>query len=283
MESILLILVALLLIIGFCYYENNVLSITRINLKMNINNSVKIVHLSDIHSKVFGKGNKTLINKIKKLSPDLILITGDLINMDGRNINEMLGLLTNLNNIASVYYILGNHENRLSDLGELVKRIENTGVKVLIDKIDSIKVNNIIINLLGLNENQASRDDYHNRKKGIYLYNDYKSLFNKLESLKGIKIVMSHYPENFSLIGKCSYNNYNFDLMLSGHAHGGQFRLPFIGGLYAPGQGIFPKYTAGLHNEKTNLIISKGIGPSRFPLRLFNRPEIIVVNINNYN
>ena len=77
------------------------------------------------------------------------------------------------------------------------------------------------------------------------------------------------------------YNKYNFNIMFSGHAHGGQFILPFIGGLFAPGQGILPKYYRGIHGEKNKLIISRGLGNSGFPLRLFNRPEVIVVDIYN--
>lgn len=100
--------------------------------------------------------------------------------------------------------------------------------------------------------------------------------------MPGIKIVLSHYPENFKAIGDKSYYKYKFDLMFSGHAHGGQFRIPLIGGLYAPAQGIFPKYTAGIHKGiKNNLIISRGLGNSGFPLRLFNKPEIVVVTIEN--
>ena len=105
-------------------------------------------------------------------------------------------------------------------------------------------------------------------------------LFNSLEKQEGIKLVLCHYPENFKAIGNKSYYNYKFDVMFSGHAHGGQFRLPFIGGLYAPAQGILPKYTAGYHEGKNNgLIISRGLGNSGFPLRLFNRPEIVVLTI----
>lgn len=266
-------------ILIFFYYENNILHINKLKVKLNVENPFKIIHLSDIHSKEFGIDNKNLIKKIKKLKPDLIVITGDLINTDGKNIEKMITLLKKLDSIAKVYYILGNHEHRLKGLNEIINRLKDLKISVLINEIDSIVIKGNKINILGLDENQASREDYKKRKKGVYEYKDYSNLFNKLELEDGIKIVLSHYPENFSLIGEMSYKNYDFDLMLSGHAHGGQFRFPFIGGLYAPGQGILPKYTGGLYKEKNTLIVSRGLGPSRFPLRLFNRPEIISIYI----
>lgn len=281
MECIYLTLLLVLIGIIFFYHQNNVLTVTKINIKKNIIKPIKIAHLSDIHGKEFGENSYRLVNKICKLKPDLIVATGDVFNMDGRNTDKMIGLLGELNNISPVYYIFGNHEHRLKKLNLLEKKIKSLGVNLLIDEIHSIKINGNIVNLLGLDENQASKEDYRNRKLGIYEYKDYSNLFSELESRSGLKIVLSHYPENFSLIGEYSYKSYKFDLMMSGHAHGGQFRLPFIGGLYARGQGngIFPRYTSGLYEEERSLIVSRGIGPSRFPFRLFNRPEIVILKI----
>lgn len=280
MNIIYLILLIVIVLIVFFYYENNALTITKIRVKRNIKSSIKLVHLSDIHSKVYGKNNYKLINKIIKLKPDLIVITGDLINMDGKNIDEMLYLLNNLKRNAPVYYILGNHEHRLKNLNTLIDNIKKLGIKLLLDELDTINIKGNKINILGLDEDQESRNEYKKRKQGIYEYKDYSNLFNELGGKEGTKLVLSHYPENFSLIGDFSYKKYDFDLLLSGHAHGGQFRLPLVGGLYAPGQGFFPKYSSGLYNEGRKLIVSRGVGPSRFPLRLFNRPEIVLIKID---
>ena len=145
-----------------------------------------------------------------------------------------------------------------------------------------ININNNKIFILGLVENRIDEgESFYEKANSRYFYNKYNLLFNELESKNGIKIVLSHYPENFAAIGEESYNKYNFNIMFSGHAHGGQFILPFIGGLFAPGQGILPKYYRGIHGEKNKLIISRGLGNSGFPLRLFNRPEVIVVDIYN--
>ena len=279
MKVLLIALLIIFVLIMFFYYENNVLEITPFKIKCNIKNNIRIIHLSDIHSKEFGINNKRLIRKINKFKPDLIVVTGDLINMDGKNTEKMISFLIELKFITKVYYILGNHEHRLKNLDEIINKLNRSGINVLINEIGTVVIKGNKINILGLDENQASREDYKKRKQGIYEYKDYGYLFNKLELKDGIKVVLSHYPENFSLIGDLSYKNYSFDLMLSGHAHGGQFRFPFIGGLYAPGQGVFPKYSGGLYKEGNILIVSRGLGPSRFPIRLFNRPEIVVIDI----
>ena len=165
---------------------------------------------------------------------------------------------------------------------EIIKKLRKNNVNVLLNEIRTININGNKVNILGLVEEQGSSEAYIKRAKGEFEYKDYSIIFNEFCKLPGIKIVLSHYPENFKAIGDKSYYKYKFDLMFSGHAHGGQFRIPLIGGLYAPAQGIFPKYTAGIHKGiKNNLIISRGLGNSGFPLRLFNKPEIVVVTIEN--
>ena len=150
----------------------------------------------------------------------------------------------------------------------------------MLDEIRTITIKGNKINILGLVEEQGSAEAYMKRAKGNFQYKDYSIIFQEFAKLPGIKLVLCHYPENFKAIGDKSYYKYKFDLMFSGHAHGGQFRLPFVGGLYAPGQGILPKYTAGVHSEASKkLIINRGLGNSGFPLRLFNRPEIVTVTI----
>ena len=103
--------------------------------------------------------------------------------------------------------------------------------------------------------------------------------FNELNKHRGFKIVLSHYPENFELVKENNYSQYDFDVQLSGHAHGGQFILPFAGPVFSPGQGLFPKYARGSFGTRPKLIVSRGLGNAEFPLRLFNHPEIIVSEI----
>ena len=272
------IIILIFLIIMFCYYENNVFDITKFKISANVNNKIRIVHLSDLHSKEFGKDNKRLKNIILKQKPNIVVTTGDMIDSNLRKMDEIINFLAELNKEVYLVYIPGNNEMRT----EILYKINLNEVIVLDNKIKEININNNKIFILGLVENRIDEgESFYEKANSRYFYNKSNLLFNELESKNGIKIILSHYPENFAAIGEKSYNKYNFNIMFSGHAHGGQFILPFIGGLFAPGQGILPKYYRGIHGEKNKLIISRGLGNSGFPLRLFNRPEVIVVDIYN--
>lgn len=276
------IIILIFLIIMFCYYENNVFDITKFKISANVNNKIRIVHLSDLHSKEFGKDNKRLKNIILKQKPNIVVTTGDMIDSNLRKMDEIINFLAELNKEVYVVYIPGNNEMRTEKINEILYKINLNEVIVLDNKIKEININNNKIFILGLVENRIDEgESFYDKANSRYFYNKSNLLFNELESKNGIKIILSHYPENFATIGEESYNKYNFNIMFSGHAHGGQFILPFIGGLFAPGQGILPKYYRGIHGEKNKLIISRGLGNSGFPLRLFNRPEVIVVDIYN--
>ena len=276
------IIILIFLIIMFCYYENNVFDITKFKISANVNNKIRIVHLSDLHSKEFGKDNKRLKNIILKQKPNIVVTTGDMIDSNLRKMDEIINFLAELNKEVYLVYIPGNNEMRTEKINEILYKINLNEVIVLDNNIKEININNNKIFILGLVENRIDEgESFYEKANSRYFYNKSNLLFNELESKNGIKIILSHYPENFAAIGEKSYNKYNFNIMFSGHAHGGQFILPFIGGLFAPGQGILPKYYRGIHGEKNKLIISRGLGNSGFPLRLFNRPEVIVVDIYN--
>ena len=265
---------------AICFYENNNISINRITINKELNEKIKIVQLSDLHSKEFGKENNKLLKKISKEKPDLILLTGDIIDCSSKKYMEIINFISKISMKIPTYYIPGNHETRAVKYEEIIIKLRENNVNVLLDEIRTITIKGNKINILGLVEEQGSAEAYMKRAKGNFQYKDYSMIFKKFDKLSGIKLVLCHYPENFKAIGDKSYYKYEFDLMFSGHAHGGQFRLPFVGGLYAPGQGILPKYTAGVHSEASKkLIINRGLGNSGFPLRLFNRPEIVTVTI----
>lgn len=273
-------IILIFLTMMFCYYENNVFDITNLNIKCNVNKGVRIVQISDLHSKQFGKYNKRLVKVILKEKPDIIVATGDMIDSSLKNMDKTISFLSELNKNVPVVYIPGNNEMRTEKIHEILLKLNNEGIIVLNNEIKKIYINRNNITLLGLAEvRQDEGELFYNKISSKYFYDDYKKLFEELEKSDGIKIVLSHYPENFEAVGDYSYSKYNFDIMFSGHAHGGQFILPFIGGLFAPGQGILPKYYRGIHGEKNKLIVSRGLGNSGFPLRLFNRPEIVIVDI----
>lgn len=274
---IIIIVMAVIIAIGvFLYLQNNIIDITRYNLKYDkAEEPIRIVQLSDLHSKPF----KKVLKKIDEIKPDIICITGDYINDREKNKKKMLKYAKALVARAKVYYITGNHERRLGNFDKLMDELAEVGFIVLLNRISVYYDKGFEIDFLGLDENQANFDDYKARKKGTFEYKDMSPYFNQLNEMGGYKIVLSHYPENFEGVKEMNYSQYDFDLQLSGHAHGGQFCLPFIGPVYSPGQGLKPKYAKGSFGNRPKLIVSRGLGNAEFPFRLFNHPEINVINI----
>ncbi len=279
MEYILITMIALtvlILLTLFLYFQNNIIDVTKYSIKSKECGKLKIVQLSDLHSKPFGK----VLKKVKEINPDIICITGDYINDKCKNKEEMLEYGKELVKIAKVYYITGNHERRLENFEELMQELSNIGFTVLLNSISVYNDKGFDVYILGLDENQADFKDYKARRNGTFIYKDMSSCFNEIQNKNGFKIVLSHFPENFEKTKEMNYSQYNFDLQLSGHAHGGQFCLPFIGPVFSPGQGLFPKYAKGSFGERPKLIVSRGLGNAEFPFRLFNHPEINVIEIN---
>lgn len=274
---IIIIVMAVIIAIGvFLYLQNNIIDITKYNLKYDkADEPIRIVQLSDLHSKPF----KKVLKKIDEIKPDIICITGDYINDREKNKKKMLKYAKALVARAKVYYITGNHERRLDNFDELMNELAEAGFIVLLNRVSIYNDKGFEIDFLGLDENQADFDDYKARKKGTFEYKDMSPYFKQLDELGGYKIVLTHFPENFMGVKEMNYSQYDFDLQLSGHAHGGQFCLPFIGPVYSPGQGLKPKYAKGSFGDRPKLIVSRGLGNAEFPFRLFNHPEINVINI----
>lgn len=233
-------------------------------------NHFKIVSVSDLHNAKFGKDNGVIIRAVKEEKPDIIAITGDLVDYSKTDIATAEALVKELVKIAPCYYVTGNHE---AWLGEKYNRLEkillDASVTVLRDKTVKLTENNQTIQLAGLDD-----PDFSDRAS----YNQQEILENTLADMSltdDYCVLLSHRPETFG-----AYVNKNIDLVLSGHAHGGQFRLPFIGGIIAPNQGFFPKYDAGTYTENnTTMIVSRGLGNSVIPVRFNNRPEIVSVEL----
>lgn len=265
------------LVTGFFYYENNGISTTNYEVDCGIGKDINVVHLSDLHGKEFGKNNEKLKRLILKEKPDLVVVTGDMIDSSLKNMEGVIDFLSDLSKSVKVVYISGNNEQRCKKAEYIFESLKSKGVIVLRNEIITLSLNEVKVNILGMFE--KPKGDLHSSLKkinGSYAYEDSHKLFKSLESLEGLKIVLSHYPEIF----EAEYSKYDFHIMFSGHAHGGQFRIPIVKrGLVAPGQGFFPKYTEGMHGNKNKLIISRGLGNSTKITRLFNRPEIVKVKI----
>ena len=232
----------------------------------------RIAHVSDLHNAEMGKDNETLLTMLRDADPDIIAITGDLIDSRNTDIEVALQFVREAVKIAPCYYVTGNHEARISEYDELKEAMKAAGVTVLEDAQTEISMEGETITLIGVNDHSYQTD---------YLFGDAESVMNaKLEDLHtendGFTILLSHRPELFD-----SYVDHGMDLVLSGHAHGGQFRLPFIGGVVAPNQGLFPEYDAGIYTDgNTNMLVSRGVGNSILPFRINNRPEVILIDLH---
>ena len=233
----------------------------------------RIAHVSDLHNAEMGKNNEKLLDMLQKAEPDIIAITGDIIDSRNTDVEIALEFTKAAMEIAPCYYVTGNHEARVSEYDELKEGLIEQGVVVLDDERIEIELSGETIALLGVNDPSFETD---------YLFGDSETVMkNRLQEISDAEnkftILLSHRPELFEI-----YADNNVDLVLSGHAHGGQFRLPFVGGLVAPNQGLFPKYDAGLYTEEnTNMIVSRGIGNSILPFRFNNRPEVILIELNS--
>ncbi len=232
----------------------------------------RIAQVSDLHNAEFGTGNTKLLQTISESTPDIIVITGDLIDMNHTNMDTSLDFAKSAVQIAPIYYVNGNHEAGLSQYDELKEGLKSVGVIVLEDEAIQLDHNGSMVTLIGLSDpNFAIRNDVFDEPPAMVS----TKLNGLLESENGYTILLSHRQELFETYVSCG-----MDLVFSGHAHGGQFRLPFIGGLVAPNQGFFPKYDAGLYTDvNTNMVVSRGIGNSIIPFRFNNRPEVVLVEL----
>ena len=233
----------------------------------------RIAQVSDLHNKDFGEGYGQLLTLLSQINPDIIVVTGDLIDSRQTDLDIALEFAWQAGKIARVYYVSGNHEARVPEYEDLKIGLVKAGVVILENQKVQITREGESITIMGIDDPSFQED---------YLFGDSESVARQaIEDLKnesdGYTILLSHRPELFDL-----YVDTEMDLVFSGHAHGGQFRLPFVGGLVAPNQGFFPKYDAGQFNEEnTTMIVSRGVGNSIIPIRFNNRPEIVLVTLRN--
>ena len=247
--------------------ENKRLTVSRLSFRSEkIFGSLagyRIVHVADLHNAEFGKHNALLLNQIEIEQPDRIVITGDLLDSYRPNREVALDFAQAAAKLAPCDFVTGNHEHRLSSraLAEFLDQLRQRGVNVLRNEAENVYRGEEQFRLIGVDcqegKTQTLPDLMKNRPAGE------------------LNILLSHKPHYAE-----RYENSGVDLVICGHAHGGQFRLPGIGGLYAPGQGVLPKYTSGLYKlGSTVMAVSRGLGNSSFPLRLGNPPELSVITL----
>ena len=228
----------------------------------------RIAQVSDLHNKDFGEGYGQLLTLLSQINPDIIVVTGDLIDSRQTDLDVALEFAWQAGKIARVYYVSGNHEARVPEYEDLKIGLVKAGVVILENQKVEITREGESITLMGI-EDPSFQEDYLFGDSESVARQAIENLYNKSD---GYTVLLSHRPELFDL-----YVDTGMDLVFSGHAHGGQFRLPFVEGLVAPNQGFFPKYDAGRFTEEnTTMIVSRGVGNSIIPVRFNNRPEIIV-------
>ena len=265
----------LILLIIWIAYGNTDLEIYKYNVKSedipSEFDNFRIVQISDLHNAEFGENNEKLLLMLKQADADIIAITGDMIDSRNTDVDVAISFAQKAVNIAPVYYVNGNHESRVSGEYEKLRQgLTDAGVTILENSSADITIGDEAITLIGINDPTFCMEFVDDTME----QNIAHQLVNVIPDNDNYKVLLAHRPEYFDVYAG------NVDLVLSGHAHGGQFRIPFIGGLVAPGQGFFPEYYEGSHiKENTEMIVSRGIGNSIIPFRINNKPEIIVAEL----
>lgn len=224
----------------------------------------RIVQISDLHDATFGDNQAHLVEKVRAAKPDAIFFTGDLVDSRRYDLQNSLLAVEQFVDIADVYYVLGNHEVALNKVDEIYAALTELGVHVLSNDAVVLERDGERIATMGI------EDPLMGQTVSASIDEALQSIDSNL-----FTILLSHRPEQFE-----TYVEKDIDLVFTGHAHGGQIRLPFVGGLIAPSQGVLPTYTAGVFEKNhTKMIISRGLGNSLFPFRVFNLPEVILVEL----
>lgn len=272
-----IILLILFSLAGLLLWGNTALKRTTIRVSsQNLPDSFdgfRIAHISDLHNTEFGRNNEKLLSLLRDAKPSIIAITGDMIDSRDTKVEIALEFAREAVTIAPCYYVTGNHESRVPEYRTLKEGLLSLGVSVLEDASARIQRSGESITVLGVQDPSFQTS---------YLFGDANSVMEqKLSTLmpeeNTFTLLLSHRPELFEV-----YAEAGVDLTLSGHAHGGQFRIPFLGGLVAPNQGFFPEYDAGLYTRgRTNMVVSRGLGNSIIPLRINNRPEVVLIELDS--
>ena len=249
---------------------------------------VRVVLVTDLHSCYYGEGQKALIEAVGAQSPDLILLGGDIFDdkMDDANTERFLAGIAEK---FPCYYVTGNHEywSGAEAFAAKMTILEKYGVTILSGLCETIAVNGETINLCGVDDPDSYmvRFDPENDPQEymdaeiekIYIFDRQLDAVREQSENGSFTILLSHRPELFE-----RYAERGFDLVLCGHAHGGQWRIPWVlNGLYAPNQGLFPPYAGGRYDQQgVTMIVSRGLArESTIVPRIFNRPELVVVEI----
>ncbi|QDQ00524.1 metallophosphoesterase [Lysinibacillus fusiformis] len=225
---------------------------------------LRIVQVSDLHDALFGDNQERLIAKVRATQPDIIFITGDVIDSNRFDLEQSLQAVRGLVELADVYYVLGNHEVATNKISEIYEALSSVGVHVMANESTVLERNGERLAIVGIEDPLMGRST-----------EEMLEIATTYVPQEMLKLLLAHRPEVFNV-----YVASGIDLAFTGHAHGGQIRIPGLGGLVAPGQGMLPKYTAGIYEgQETKMVVSRGLGNSTVPYRVFNLPEIVVMEL----
>ena len=253
---------ALVLLSGWLLWGNTALAVNTFVIEHEAIPSsfdgFRIAQVSDLHNT---RHWENAVSALKEIRPDLIVLTGDLIDSRNTDVDAALEFVREAVQLAPCFYVSGNHEARSPEWPALRRGLLDAGVGVLENEGAELSRDGETVTILGLSDPDFGGDT--------------GELLRGLTAGEGYTILLSHRPELFDL-----YAEHGVDLVFSGHAHGGQVRLPLAGGIIAPHQGFFPQYDAGLFRSgSTAMLVSRGVGNSIIPLRINNRPEILVAEL----
>lgn len=232
----------------------------------------KIAQISDLHNDEFGENNCELIQLLQEIRPDMIAITGDLLDSRRTNVEKAYCFVEQAVKIAPCYYVTGNHESRKKEYLQLEEKMKKSGVIILRDAKTTIAKNGAEITVAGMDDPcfYVKDDKFKTMPKSVH-----RRVSKLMADKEGFLLMLSHRPEIFDV-----YCQYGVDVALTGHVHGGQIRIPGVGGVVAPNQGFLPKYDAGVFERgETKMVLSRGLGQSIIPFRVNNPPELVVVEL----
>lgn len=268
-------------VVGYFYITSKNLTINKYSLNESVNSSIRILQLSDLHSAEFGDNNEELVDLVKKQSPDLIVMSGDMINRDEENLDIITDLISSLSDAAPIYYGYGNHEvDWIESFGfDLEDKLTQAGAVVLNNSYRDVSVNDSELRIGGYmgyyRQPGMLTQDEEQKKIELDFANDF-------ENTDRLKILINHIPTQW--VDWDYINEYPVDIVFSGHYHGGAIRIPIIDqGLYAPYVGWFPPYTKGMFTgSQATCVLSTGLGSEHNIPRLNNPPDIVIVDVVPY-
>lgn len=270
---------------GYTFYKSQMKSLEKVEYIIENHkipkefNDFSIVQISDLHNAKFGKNNYKLLKMVDDLNPDIVVITGDLVDGEKDNFDVALNLIDDLSRKYKIYHVIGNHEEKAllkkykEKYDDYFSQLYNKKIINLYNESIKIKKGKSSINLYGIviplkyykyffNKNKESdlEEDFIKDKLGNICENEYN-------------ILLSHTPFYFD-----KYADWGADLVLSGHVHGGIIRIPFLGGLLSPNREFFPEYDLGKYEkDNSTMVLSKGLGGSKILIRVNCKPEVVKI------